>query len=90
MDVVTKLSSWSDHTGDMEGPYHDTKTRCYVHIAEQDALCLRANTLADYYEANKQVTTVDSLEYGDSIIMSSMIKNSLCTVCRLSVFHRKI
>ncbi|KAF6031174.1 EIF2B3 [Bugula neritina] len=55
MDLVTKLSSWTDHTGDMHGPYHDTKTRCYVHVAESHNLCLRSNTVPDFYEANKQI-----------------------------------
>lgn len=56
MDLVAKLSSWTDHVGDMHGPYHDKKVKCYVHIAEPEQLCLRANTIADYYEANKQVS----------------------------------
>ena len=55
MDLVTKLSSWTDHMGDMDGPYHDSKSKCYVQIAEHNQLCLRANSLPDYYEANKQV-----------------------------------
>ena len=60
MDLITKLSSWTDHSGDMSGPYHDTKVKCYVQIAEQSQLCLRANSIPDYYEANKQVRLTDS------------------------------
>ncbi|XP_067928648.1 translation initiation factor eIF2B subunit gamma-like [Watersipora subatra] len=55
MDLVTKLSSWTDHTGDMDGPYHDSNVKCYVRLADPNRLCLRANSLPDYYEANKQI-----------------------------------
>lgn len=70
MDLVTKLSSWTDHIGDMDGPYHDTKTRCYVHIAGPAQLCLRANTITDYYEANKQVMIS---QHSNSLILSKFI-----------------
>lgn len=60
MDLVTKLSSWTDHRGDMDGPYHDTSVRCYTHITEPSDLCLRTNTVTDYYEANKLVSSTQA------------------------------
>jgi len=61
MDDVMKLSSWTDHTGDMDEPYHGAQTRCYYNTPG-DHLCIRANTIADYYEANKQVGCMNVME----------------------------
>lgn len=54
MDLALAMSSWSDHFNNMNGPYNDIDTRCYTHILDQ-GLCLRANTVAGFYEANKHV-----------------------------------
>lgn len=55
MDLVTSFSSWTDHSGDLDGPYHDASIRCYAHHTDA-RFCIRANTIPDYYEANKQVS----------------------------------
>ncbi|XP_068095617.1 translation initiation factor eIF2B subunit gamma [Hyperolius riggenbachi] len=53
-DTALSKSSWNDHRGDMRDPYHGSRLRCYVHVA-QNELCCRVNSLAMYIEANKQV-----------------------------------
>ncbi len=53
-EEVMRLSSWRDHTGDMDDAYHGTKIRCYPYIHE-DGFAIRANTLVTYCEANRQV-----------------------------------
>ncbi|XP_013410892.1 translation initiation factor eIF-2B subunit gamma isoform X2 [Lingula anatina] len=52
--ITREYSSWNDHSGDMEGCYHGNKIRCYTHILNEGFL-LRANTVATYCEANRQI-----------------------------------
>ncbi|XP_077981499.1 translation initiation factor eIF2B subunit gamma-like [Glandiceps talaboti] len=49
---VREMSTWNDHTGDMEECYHGKNIRCYAHVMEE-GFCIRANTLASYVEANR-------------------------------------
>ncbi|KAK2167383.1 hypothetical protein LSH36_28g01002 [Paralvinella palmiformis] len=55
-DSYTKLareySSWNDHCGDLEDSYHGNS--CYGYIMD-GGFCIRANTMWDYCEANRQV-----------------------------------
>ncbi|XP_073447604.1 translation initiation factor eIF2B subunit gamma [Aquarana catesbeiana] len=54
LETALSKSSWNDHRGDMREPYHGSRLRCYVHVA-QNELCCRVNSLGMYIEANKQV-----------------------------------
>lgn len=55
--VIQNLSSWIDHTGDMEDSFHGNKIRCYAHIVK-GGMCVRTNTVATYCEINKQVNVM--------------------------------
>ncbi|CAI9621060.1 unnamed protein product [Staurois parvus] len=54
LETALSKSSWNDHRGDMREPYHGSRLRCYVHVAQSE-LCCRVNSLGMYIEANKQV-----------------------------------
>ncbi|XP_070564371.1 translation initiation factor eIF2B subunit gamma-like isoform X2 [Ptychodera flava] len=51
---VRQMSTWNDHTGDMAECYHSNVIRCYAHVVE-DGFCIRANTLAAYVDANRNM-----------------------------------
>ncbi|XP_038056309.1 translation initiation factor eIF-2B subunit gamma-like [Patiria miniata] len=60
LDELTKtartMSSWNEHMGDMSDYYqHGDTLRCHTHIME-NGFCIRANTVAAYCEANRQIT----------------------------------
>lgn len=54
LQMVRELSSWNDHVGDMDSCYHGNTIRCYAYL-DDGAFCIRANTVASYFEANKQI-----------------------------------
>jgi hypothetical protein len=55
-ETILKYSSWSDHRGDLRGPYQDQSIRCFAYVAK-NGFCLRANTLPSYCELNRQVSS---------------------------------
>ena len=55
MKLAQQMSTWIDHRGDMQDCFHGDKIRCYAHVVTS-GLCLRANTLVTYCEANRQVS----------------------------------
>lgn len=52
--TIQQMSTWIDHTGDMEDCYHGDKIRCYAHVVS-GGLCARTNTVASYCEINRQI-----------------------------------
>lgn len=54
-EKIRSYSSWNDHRGDLRGPYQDHCIRCFAYVAKE-GFCLRANTLNNYCELNRQVT----------------------------------
>ncbi|KAL4235545.1 Eukaryotic translation initiation factor 2B [Mactra antiquata] len=52
--VIQNMSSWIDHTGDMEDCFHGNTIRCYAHIVK-GGMCLRTNTVGSYCETNRQI-----------------------------------
>ena len=49
-----KLSSWNDHSGNLEDAYHNRPLRCYAFVME-GGTCVRANNLYSYCDLNKQI-----------------------------------
>lgn len=47
------MSTWNDHTGDIDDVYHGNNIRCYGYTMD-DGFCMRANTPALFLEINKQ------------------------------------
>ncbi|XP_067678308.1 translation initiation factor eIF2B subunit gamma-like [Haliotis asinina] len=52
--LIEELSTWIDHDGDMADCFHGEDIRCYAYI-QDTGFCVRANTLATYCEANRQI-----------------------------------
>ncbi|XP_053394103.1 translation initiation factor eIF-2B subunit gamma-like [Mercenaria mercenaria] len=52
--VIEDMSTWIDHTGDMEDCFHGDKIRCYAYTV-MGGLCVRTNTVATYCETNRQI-----------------------------------
>lgn len=52
-NVIQEMSTWMDHTGDMEDCFHGDKIRCYAYTVT-GGLCVRTNTVASYCETNRQ------------------------------------
>ncbi|XP_060565446.1 translation initiation factor eIF-2B subunit gamma-like [Ruditapes philippinarum] len=52
--VIQDMSTWIDHTGDMEDCFHGDKIRCYAYTVT-GGLCVRTNTVATYCETNRQI-----------------------------------
>lgn len=51
---IRNYSVWNDHRGDLRGPYQDHNIRCFAYVAKE-GFCLRANSLSNYCELNRQV-----------------------------------
>ena len=52
---VRTMSSWNEHTGAMSDYFQEGDTlRCHTYVMDS-GFCIRANTMAAYCEANRQV-----------------------------------
>ncbi|XP_022110388.1 translation initiation factor eIF-2B subunit gamma-like [Acanthaster planci] len=72
LDDLTKkaraMSSWNEHSGDMSDYYqHGDTLRCHTYIMDS-GFCIRANTLAAYCEANRQIPQQRQLVGEDPLI----------------------
>ncbi|KAM9326145.1 translation initiation factor eIF2B subunit gamma [Gastrophryne carolinensis] len=75
LDMAMSKSIWNDHKGEMREPYHGSRLRCYVHVA-QNELCCRVNSLAMYIEANRQVP-LSSISEDPRVHPSAVIADKL-------------
>lgn len=58
--TIMETSSYTDHSGDLKGTYHNDKIRCYAVVAPNSSLGVRINTLPAYWIINNTVSTENS------------------------------
>lgn len=72
---VLEMSPWNAHRGEMSKVYQSgDKLRCYTYVASS-GMCLRANNVAAYCEANRQVTAQRHLLGEEPLIHPSISKS---------------
>lgn len=54
-DKVAILSSYTDHSTDLNPAYHNDVIRCYAVVAEKEKFGMRANTLSSYSNINVKI-----------------------------------
>ncbi|XP_041475354.1 translation initiation factor eIF-2B subunit gamma-like isoform X2 [Lytechinus variegatus] len=72
---VLEMSPWNEHKGEMSRVYQKGDSlRCYTYIASSGT-CLRANNVAAYCEANRQVTSQKHLLGDEPLVHPSVSKS---------------
>ncbi|KZS11757.1 translation initiation factor eIF-2B subunit gamma [Daphnia magna] len=77
---IRSYSAWNDHRGDLRGPYQDHAIRCFAYVAKE-GFCLRANTLNNYCELNRQVIKRWSTMFPDEEITPPVSKAQVGVDC---------
>ncbi|XKL67980.1 hypothetical protein PGB90_003471 [Kerria lacca] len=82
-DILAKtLSSYNDHTGDLNPVYLNDNIKCYSYITKEFGI--RTNTLHDFYKANKTVAN-----YWNKIVEQELIKISPESVIESTQFDKE-
>ncbi|XP_046654405.1 translation initiation factor eIF-2B subunit gamma-like [Daphnia pulicaria] len=79
-EKIRSYSVWNDHRGDLRGPYQDHNIRCFAYVAKE-GFCLRANSLSNYCELNRQVIKRWNTMFPDEEITPPVSKAQVGTDC---------
>ncbi|XP_046979408.1 translation initiation factor eIF-2B subunit gamma [Schistocerca americana] len=78
VNEIRSMSTFTDHCGDMQPPYHADTIRCYGVVMSKETFGMRANTLAGYSFLNHKLNTVWNSLNGNLKLLSptSTIKSN--------------